>query len=154
MQSDSEDQSHAELSPDQREVLSAFAAELFEVVSTYGISPSSVDEEELDEDHIENNRVWSVVEYFATGNANLEGVEDDRFKTDAMLTPGFEEGALSYHVSKIAYSDESQPELNPYTSLFFVCSACDSVGCESCFGQGELIFGAVWSESKAEFWRE
>jgi hypothetical protein len=100
MVADSEETTYDELSQDQKAVIHAFAADLSQVVSTYGISPLSVDEDDLDEDDIQNNRVWSVVEYFAVGNTNLEGVEDDAYKTDAMLAPGVEEGALTYHVAK------------------------------------------------------
>jgi hypothetical protein len=154
MVADSEEATYDELSQDQKAVIHAFAADLSQVVSTYGISPLSVDEDDLDEDDIQNNRVWSVVEYFAVGNTNLEGVEDDAYKTDAMLAPGVEECALTYHVAKNAYSGEPPLESNPYTSLFFVCTACDGVGCEACYEQGELIFSAVWEDKNAEFWRE
>ena len=143
-----------ELSADQRVVIHTFASELFDVVSRYKISPLSIERDDLSEEDIESNRVWSVVEYYAVGNAGIDDLEDDRYKTDAMLTPGFGEGAIIYHLAENPYSDEQPPALNPYTTLFFVCTACDSNGCDECGGAGELIFGAVWDGDKAEFWRE
>lgn len=143
-----------ELTPDQRKVMGAFAEELFDVVSTYGISPLNVEEDDLDEDDIASNRVWSIVEYYAVGNAGIVGVEDDSYKTDAMLAPGYEEGAFAHHVAKKTYSEEQPLKANPYTTLFFVCSACDSAGCDECDGSGELIFGALWDGKTVSFSRE
>jgi len=143
-----------ELTVDQRKVMAAFADELFDVVSTYGISPLNVEEDDLDEDDIASNRVWSIVEYYAVGNAGIAGVEDDSYKTDAMLAPGYEEGAFAHHVAKKPYSEEQLVKANPYTTLFFVCSACDSAGCDECDGSGELIFGALWDGKSVSFSRE
>jgi predicted DNA-binding WGR domain protein len=143
-----------ELTADQRKVMAAFAEELFDVVSTYGISPLNVEEDDLDEDDIASNRVWSIVEYYAVGNAGIAGVEDDSYKTDAMLAPGYEEGAFAHHVAEKPYSEEQPLKANPYTTLFFVCSACDSAGCDECDGSGELIFGALWDGKGVSFSRE
>ena len=149
-----EKQTYDELSQDQKKVLRLFASELSDVVTTYGISGSSVEADDLKEDDLHNNRVWSVVEYFASGSTNQDGVEDDAYRTDAMLTPGFEEGAMSYHVARNTYSEARPLESNPHTSLFLVCTACDANGCEDCSGAGELIFSAAWDENGATFWRE
>ena len=150
----SEVDSYGELTSDQKQVMQSFIDELAEVIATYGISPVSYEEDELDQDDIENNRVWSIVEYFATGATNQEGVEDDAYRTDAMLSPGFEEGAIQYLVSKIAYSEEQPLESNPYTSLFFNCSACDFEGCEVCDEAGFMVYGAVWDDTGVTFSRE
>lgn len=154
MDSNSEEIAYSELSQDQKAVMRAFAVDLFEVVSSYGISPSSVGVDDLHEEDILNNRVWSVVEYYAFGNTHLEGVEDDEFKADAMLQPGLEVGALSYHVARSNYSEEKPLKPNPYTSLLFVCTTCNGGGCQACYEEGELIYMAFWDDKNAEFRRE
>ena len=147
-------EAYGELSSDQKQVMQLFVADLSEVMKAYGISPFSYEEDELNQDDLDNNRVWSIVEYFASGGTNQDGVEDDAYRTDAMLSPGFEEGAIQYLVSKIAYSEESPLESNPYTSLFFNCSACDAEGCEVCDEAGFMVYGAVWDDAEVTFSRE
>jgi hypothetical protein len=143
-----------ELSSDQRQVMQSFVDELSEVVMGYGISALSYEEDDLKEDDLQNNRIWSIVVYDAYGSANLKGVEDDAYRTDAMLSPGFEEGALEYHVSKVEYSEDQPLESNPYTSLFFDCSFCDAEGCEVCDESGFMVYGAVWDDKAVTFSRE
>ncbi len=143
----------AGLSRDQAEVLRAHESVLLDAVSTYGVSPLRIEADALDEDDVQNNRVWSVVEFYATGSLMIDDVEDGSYRTDEMLVPRFVENALSYHIAAKSYSDEAPLPVNPHTSLFFICAACDSQGCQECDDEGQLAFLATWSENQATYLR-
>jgi hypothetical protein len=141
------------LSQDQAKVLRAHASTLFDAVSKYSVSPLRIEADALDLDDVQNNRVWSVVEFYATGSLMIDDVEDGSYRTDEMLVPRFVESALWYHVAAKTFSDEAPLPVNPHTSLFFICAACESQGCQECDDEGQLTFLATWSENEATYSR-
>lgn len=141
------------LSEDQKKVLRDWAAVLFEAVSAYGVSPLRVEPEDLDEDTLKKNCVWSVVEFHASGEIINPDIEDGRYRTDEMLVPRFIKGAYWYHRAGTTYSDDSALAVNPHTSLIFTCAWCESLGCENCGGEGQFTFLAVWDSKVANFIR-
>jgi hypothetical protein len=112
-----------------------------------------VEADALDLDDVQNNRVWSVVDFYATGELMIDGVRDGSYRTDEMLVPRLIKDAHHYHVATKTYSDETPLPVNPHTSLFFVCAACDSQGCQDCDDEGQFTFLATWGENEATYLR-
>lgn len=143
----------AGLTRDQAMVLRAHASTLLDAVSNYGVSPLRIEADALVQEDVEDNRVWSVVEFYASGSLLIDDVEDGSYRTDEMLVPRFVKNAISYHVASKTYSDEAPLPVNPHTSLFFICAACESQGCQECSDEGQFTFLAIWDENEATYLR-
>ena len=144
MPQSSSSNNYDELDTDQMKVLKAFEAELAEFVHEYQISPIEIeDPENLD---YEPEFLFSKVEYFASGSIAIDG-EYYEYRTDEMLTSGFESGAIGYYLGNKPYKSGVPSRTFPYTTVIFFCADCDGDGCEKCDEEGRLLYEAVWDEN-------
>lgn len=98
-----------------------------------------------------------MVEFYISGSLLIFDVEDDHYRTDEMLVPWFVKNAFFNGESR-TYADDTTLAVNPLTSLFFTCAACESHGCQEDGDEGHFIFLAIWggrifaSGTKCAFW--
>lgn len=116
----------------QIEELRQSAEELALMVTKYGISATSISEEEAEElAETEPNRLFSLLSDYQTG-----------------LAPGFVRGSLDYYPSRIAFG--AAPSPYPYTEVSLLCEVCDgetvvdeTEDCTNC-EDGSHLFDLEW----------
>jgi hypothetical protein len=137
------------LGESERTELQKYVEELQLFVDTF--APSSVALEEQEASAINEsspNTVISITDRFRSPASSVQSL-------GAILELGFILGCDGYLVAKNAFSAEQvgSPDQTPATEVTFTCSDCEGEGiqddddCDSCGGEGELLFELNWDDA-------
>jgi hypothetical protein len=137
------------LAESERTELQKYVEELQLFVDTF--APSSVAIEEQEASAINEsspNTLISITDRFRSPASSVQSL-------GAILELGFILGCDGYLVAKNAFSAEQvgSPDQTPATEVTFSCSACEGEGmqdeddCESCGGEGEILFELNWDDA-------